>query len=222
MSRSPLPVLTTDSSCWKTIGIRGDRSCPELSTYIHCNNCPVFAAAGRRFLDAPSPPGYVDEWTARLAIPEEEIDGDIISVLVFRVGPEWLALPVATLTEVTRPRRVHRIPHRGGILAGLVNIRGELLLCVHLHLLLGIEGDPHPNHEQQRLVVIQRDPDTWVFQADAVDQVHRVTLQNLLPPAPTLDRAHAKLTRGVFSDQSRSVGLLDETRLFPTLRERLR
>jgi chemotaxis-related protein WspD len=222
MNRTTLPVVKTDEQCWKTIGIRGDRSCPELSTHIHCNNCPVFAAAGRRFLDTPSPPGYVDEWTARLAIPEEETDGELVSVLVFRLGPEWLALPVATLTEVTRPRVVHRIPHRGGIVAGLVNIRGELLVCVRLELILGIADTPQPDHDQQRFVVIHRDKETWVFRADEVDQVYRLAMPQLALPAPTLNRAHAKLTRGVFPYQSHSVGLLDESRLFQTLRERLR
>src|SRR5205823_3279707 len=60
------------------------------------------------------------------------------SVVIFRLGQEWLALPVGVLIEVTNPRRVHRVPHRGGVLAGLVNIRGELHLCVHLDQVLGI------------------------------------------------------------------------------------
>ena len=42
------------------------------------------------------------------------------------------------------------------------------------------------------------------------------------PAAPTLSRAVAKLTRGVFASPSRSVGLLDETRLFQAIRERVR
>ena len=62
-------VLPLVAYCWNRIGVRGDRSCPELAKHTHCRNCPVFAAAGRRFLDAPSPAGYLDEWTDRLAAP---------------------------------------------------------------------------------------------------------------------------------------------------------
>ena len=29
--------------CWNRIGVRGDRSCPELARVIHCHNCPVFS-----------------------------------------------------------------------------------------------------------------------------------------------------------------------------------
>ena len=120
------------ANCWNHIGVWGDRSCPELLKVVHCHNCPVFAGAGRRFLDAPSPDGYAQEWAERLAPPIEEAATDLQSVLIFRLGEEWLALPAQVLLEVAGPRPIHRIPHRAGLLAGLVNIRGELYLCARL------------------------------------------------------------------------------------------
>ena len=221
MSAKQLSVIDPAQQCWNRIGVRGDRSCPELLKVTHCNNCPVFATAGRRFLDAPSPAGYLDEWTARLAVRDEIREGDESSVLVFRLGDEWLALPVAVLVEVTRPRMQHRIPHRGGLLAGMVNIRGELHLCVRLDLLLGVAAVADPDPEVRRLVVIRRAGEGWAFAADAVDQVHRVLLPELTTAAPTLARSQVKMTRGVFPHAGRSVGLLDDARLFRALRERL-
>ncbi|MBY0458613.1 MAG: chemotaxis protein CheW, partial [Gemmataceae bacterium] len=149
-------------------------------------------------------------------------EGDESSVLVFRLGDEWLALPVSVLVEVTRPRVLHRIPHRGGLIAGMVNIRGELHLCMKLDLILGVTPQPEADPELRRLVVIRRDTEGWVFAADEVDQVHRVLLPDLTTAAPTLARSHGKLTRGVFRHADRSVGLLDDARLFQNLRERLR
>lgn len=222
MIATPLVVLDSSQQCWNRIGIRGDRSCPELLKFTHCNNCPVFATAGRRFLDTPSPAGYLDEWTARLAARDETREDDEFSVLVFRIGDEWLALPVAVLVEVTRPQVIHRIPHRGGLLAGMANIRGELHLCIRFDLLLGIPMPETTNEELRRLVVIRRDSDHWVFTADEVDQVHRLPLVDLGAAAPTLSRSHGKMTRGVFPQGARSIGLLDDGRLFQSLQERLR
>jgi len=223
MTPTPLAVIPSTDQCWNRIGVRGDRTCPELLKVMHCHNCPVFAAAGRRFLDAPSPPDYLDAWTARLAARDDYREGDESSVLVFRLGDEWLALPVSVLVEVTRMKPIHRVPHRGGLLAGMVNIRGELHLCVRLDLLLGVAGtDTTTDEEQRRLVVVRRNSDGWVFPADEVDQVHRVLLPDLNAAAPTLTRSHVKMTRGVFPSGQRSVGLLDDTRLFQSLRERLR
>lgn len=218
-----LPVISDVNACWQRIGIWGDRSCPELEKVTHCHNCPVFAAAGRRFLDAPSPPDYLDEWTRRLGTAEEDNADDEMSVLVFRISEEWLALPVGVLMEVTPVRNPHRIPHRGGLLAGMVNIRGELHLSLRLDLLLGLTRvDENLGNEKPRLIVIRRNSEGWVFAADEVDQVHRLPSHNLVPAAPTLSRAAAKMNKGVFELQGRSVGLLDDARLFHAIRERVR
>lgn len=215
------PVMTAPP-CWQAIGVWGDQSCSELAAVTHCHNCPVFAAAGRRFLDAPAPPDYRDEWTSRLAAPETEDHADKLSVLVFRIADEWLALPVGVLVEVARPRIPHRVPHRAGFLAGLVNIRGELHLCIRLDLLLGLTAANGNRTGNPRLIVIRRDADTWAFAADEVDQVLRLAARDLTPPAPTLSRATARLTRGVFpSAAGWPVGLLDESRLFQMIRERV-
>jgi chemotaxis-related protein WspD len=240
----PLPVL---DDCWNRIGVHGDQSCAELPRVVHCHNCAVFAAAGRRFLDAPSPPGYIEEWARRLADPIEESARDLLGVLTFRLAGEWLALSVHSLVEVTDPRPVHRIPHRGGVLAGLVNIRGELYLCAHLDQVLGISrrdewAVPGPVSDRARtmtaeadggnasyclvpkarLLVLRRDTERWVFRADEVDQVHRFPLAGLTPPPATVLRSLAHLTRGVFHWQGRTIGLVDDERLFQALRTRMR
>jgi len=235
---TPLPTAAPPSDCWNTIGIHGDSTCPELSQVVHCHNCPVFAAAGRRFLDAPSPPGYLEEWTERLAAPAEEVAADREGALVFRLADEWLALPVRVLVEVTTSRPVHRVPHRAGLLAGLVNIRGELYLCAHLGKLLGAErqaaappaAEPSRNGRRgpaevpatDRLLVIRRDADRWVFRVDAVEKVVRVARDGIGPPPATVGRSAAHLSRGVFAWDGRTVGLLDDERLFEALRARLR
>jgi chemotaxis-related protein WspD len=216
-----LTVLPGQGDCWNRIGVHGDRSCPELPGVVHCHNCPVFATAGRRFLDAPSPPGYLEEWTRRLAAPIQESSADLHGALIFRIGEEWLALPVRALVEVTGPRRVHRVPHRGGLLAGLVNIRGELHLCAHLDQALGLAPGPD-EAARARLLVVRRDGERWVFPVDEVDQVHRYAPADLARVPATVGRALARLTRGVLRHGERAVGVIDDERLFQSLRAKLR
>lgn len=62
---------------------------------------------------------------SRLAEPEVAIEQGTFSVLVFRVGEEWMAADIALLVEIGEMRPIHTIPHRTNeILSGLVNIRG--------------------------------------------------------------------------------------------------
>ena len=132
-------ATSRSEDCWNRIGVRGDHSCPELKQFVHCQNCPVFASAGRRLFAQRPPSGYAEEMLAGLTQAEPAApSGALHSVLVFRIGEEWLALAVSVLVEVTPAFPVHSVPQRSGLLAGVVNIRGELQLCVRLDRLLGI------------------------------------------------------------------------------------
>jgi chemotaxis-related protein WspD len=226
-----LPLAAERQDCWNRIGVWGDRSCPELAAVVHCHNCPIFRAAGGRFLASPSPEGYLEAWTACLAEKEEEEPADVQGVLIFRLGEEWLALPVAALREVISVRFIHRIPYHGGLLAGVVNVRGELHLSIRMDHLLGLtpRAEENGNHSPApagkavpRLLVAGRGAETWVFRVDEVDRVHRLAMGELRPVPPTLGRAATRFTRGLFSSQDRAVGLLDEGRLFEVLRTSMR
>lgn len=219
---TPLPTAPV-TDCWNRIGVWGDGTCAELPPVVHCHNCPVFSAAGRRFLDARSPEGYAEEWSDRLAAGADEAAEAQETVLVFRIREEWLALPVASLVEVIPLRPVIRVPHRAGLLAGMANIRGELQLCVRMDQLLGIESvEAKASNAIPRLLVIRKDGEDWVFPVDEVDQVRRFAVKDLGKAPATLDRAAGKLTKGVFAEKGRSIGLLNDSLLFQTLRTKLR
>jgi chemotaxis-related protein WspD len=217
--------------CWRRVGVGGDRTCAELETFIHCRNCPVLTAAARTFFDREAPPGYLESWREILEQPEREADGDATAVLVFRRGAEWLALPTSVLVEVTPPRKVHRLPHRHDtLLEGLVNIRGQLQVCVDLGRLLGVEpaaatapaAPTPPAGTLARLLVVERAGDRgaerWVFGVDEVAGVQRVPAAALRAVPSTVGAATDRATAALFAWQERTVGLLDERRLLDGLR----
>jgi chemotaxis-related protein WspD len=220
---------TAGEDCWNRIGVFGDRSCPELLKYTHCRECPVFAAAARRFFERPSARGYLDEWSGRLAAAIggdaralQERDGgesplarrDGIGVLVFRLGRQWLAFGARCVDEVTTVRPVHRIPHRSNpVCMGLVSLRGQLRVCVSLHVLLGMEH----LESWARLIVIQEGlrGEAWAFPADEVAGVHHVRSDESgsTPRAPVLAFSETTL-----SWNAHAVFLLDEERVFSAVR----
>lgn len=202
--------------CWNRIGVSGDRSCPELVVHTHCRNCPVFAASAQTLFDRPAPAGYLDEWTAALTATEQKPATDSISLFIFRAGSELLALGTSSLIEVTKQRPIHRIPHRtNAILRGLVNIRGQLQLCVSLH---GLFGLPVCEEAQALLVVAGDQSEQWVFLADQVLGVERVPKSSMHKVPGTLANAAASFTQAVFDREQRHVGYLDEHRVFAAFR----
>ena len=227
----PRSRLPGEGDCWNHIGVSGDRSCPELNTFIHCRNCSVSAKAARTFFDRRAPEGYLADWSrwltesagaARDDEAEREDDhvlvhGQVVSIFIFRLGEEWLAFRTETVAEVTLPRPVHRIPHRSNlVLTGLVNLQGQVQLCISLHNLLGVTAPESPS----RLVVL-RDPDraeTWAFAADEVLGVRRVSRSQWRSVPSTLIDLTVGFSQAVLSWNGRSIGLLDEQRVFSAVR----
>lgn len=216
-------------ACWRRIGTSGDRTCPELERLVHCRNCPVLSEAAREFFMRPPPAGYLEEWTGVLADPARGQDDpspstgegsrDCESVLVFTLAGEWFALPVAALVEVTEPRRVHPVPHRvGGPLEGLVNIRGQLHLCVSLPRLLGLPVPSTASGEPgERLVVVKHAGDRWAFRVDRVTGVPGVSRGRLQPPPDTARVEAGGHTRALFDHDGATVALLDPRPIFAGL-----
>lgn len=210
--------------CWNRIGVNGDHSCPELVPHTHCRNCPVFSAAGQALYDRPPPAGYADEWADRIAAADPPPPPRTVPVVLFRVGAEWLALDVAHTVEVAPVRTVRRVPHQTDrVLAGLVNVRGELQLAVSLRTLLGIEDGPAETPVgRERMILVEKDGSRWVFLADAVDDIRHIPVTAVGKVPATVAAGPAAFTRGVFVRDGVAVGYLDPDRLFAALRRSFR
>jgi len=212
------PVEIDD--CWRRIGVDGDGSCLELIRVTHCRNCPVYRRGGRQLLEQAAPEGYLEQWADLLARAQAEEPAEVVATVVFRLGEECLALPAADFAEVVEVPPIHSLPHRlSRTLLGLVNVRGELELCVSLAEMLGIElaadaGRP----ARPRLAVIERDGEAWVFPVDEVIGVLRVDRRELVPPPATVTRDDSALTAALFQLGGERVALLDGDLLFARLR----
>jgi len=208
------------TDCWNRIGTSGDQSCPELAVHTHCRNCPVYGSAARHFFDRPAPEGYLSGWAGQLAAPVEASDSKDLSLLIFRLGVEWLALRTRIVVEVTTPRPVHRIPHRtDDVLSGMINLRGRLQLQVSIRGLLGVGGGGSQAEGTARLVVIAREGHTWVFEADDVLGVHRFARSKLGAVPSTLADPTGSFSQAVINWREKSIGYLDDERVFAALRD---
>jgi chemotaxis-related protein WspD len=186
----------------------------------------VHAAAALQLLDSTLPPGYQAEWTGHFAQELEEKNARTRSVVIFRLGREWLALPTAIFKEVAPVRPVHSLPHRrGGVISGVVNVRGELLVCVALDKVLGVEPLPaaDPDHSQStpRLLVVSHRGNRLVFPVEAVHGVHEFAPDELQEVPASVARGSVAYTAAILPWREQTVGCLNEEKLFQTLNRSL-
>jgi chemotaxis-related protein WspD len=165
----------------------------------------------------------VSDWTNLLAHEKEDLSAGKESAVIFRLGREWLALPVHLFKEVTPVRVIHRLPHRtSGILLGIVNMRGEIRLCVSLKVILGIDDEPEEPAEgsriYKRMAVVEKERDQWVIPVDEIHGIHRYNRAELMKVPVTIAKATVKFTGGMLPWQGKSVGFLDDELLFYSMR----
>ncbi len=212
--------------CWKTIGVFGDRSCERLQRHRHCRNCEAYSEAAKSLFDREVPDEELRTWTRQLAEGKQvEIAGSV-SVLMFRVRAEWLALPTEHFKEVVEVRSVHPVPFRSNqVLLGLVNINGELVPCVSLVHLLHLEEETPTGDDarkaRQRLVVVERNRQRFVVPVDEILGVRRISMEQVERAPATVTKSPVALNRGIFEVEGKAIGWLDEDRFFAALEESL-
>nr|WP_220805444.1 chemotaxis protein CheW [Achromobacter sp. UMC46] len=205
--------------CWNRIGIRGDKSCGQLPGHVHCRNCPVYAAAAKRILDRLPPQMDVQDHE-----PERVESARLSSLLVFRLGREWLGLPTRSLDEVAGTRPVLTLPHRRDpAVLGVTNVRGTLTVCVSLASLLSLETGVADTRERTaaRMLIFGGAGRAVVLPVDEVEGIHAVDLEALEPLPATVEGASLKYSRGLARCGGRSVGVLDENLLMQALERSL-
>lgn len=224
--------------CWRKIGVWGDRSCTRLGELVHCQNCGLYSKAGRQLLHRTIPESYYGESESRSLGEKPAARKNFRTFLIFRIDQEYYGLPAGSLAEVVDRRRVHALPHaRSHVLKGLVNIRGELLICISLSRLLSLEPRTHEARCKhtifERLLVARGDEGRFVVPVSEVDGLHRVAEEDLCPAPATVTRSSAPYTDAVVRwnlasrraencGDSVHVSILNAAKLFKAFGEHLR
>lgn len=222
-------ATVTVNDCWNRIGLHGDRSCDKLAELIHCRNCPVYAAGARTIMQRALPADYQRDWATHFAAPQPPPAITDQSVLVFRIGCEWLGLPTRLCITVADMATAHHLPHRSSpVLTGVVSVKGKLYPCMSLAALMAVGAEEAPPSAQlkvyPRLLVMQLGsveptgqtghtgkiaPPAFALPVQAVHGVHRYAMADLLPPPATANQTLHRYLTGVLNVGGLKVGCLD-------------
>ncbi|MBU2491525.1 MAG: chemotaxis protein CheW [Bacteroidetes bacterium] len=210
------------NSCWNSIGVWGDNTCPELKKYNHCRNCTLFINSGKELFEKEIPEGYLNEWTeilSREKIEDEKADN---SCLIFRLGTEWFGIDSNIVVEVTDFSAVHSLPHqRSKLLQGIVNVRGEIKLAVELYDLLGVEKQVDVSENKTKIfkrhIVIQKNKDSWVIPVDEVFGVVKFNEKRVTSLPATAKTAKENFLRGFIKTDKIEAGIIVSGILFESL-----
>jgi chemotaxis-related protein WspD len=218
------------ANCWNRIGVWGSEfpRCPRLDEFIHCQNCDVFHAASLTAYERAIPDDYRLEWTEVLAGNKKTVVTDARTVIVFRIGDEWVAISTGLCKEISRMMKVHRLPHnKSHVLKGVVNNGGEIRICFSLGNLLGIAkaeqifGDEF-HAVYARMIVMNVAGRNYVFPVSEIKGLLQYREADRAPLPETISASSASYMNGVIKWGDTVIGCLDEALLTAQLERSIR
>lgn len=223
-------IDTVTGNCWHRIGVWGRETprCPKLEQVIHCRNCEVFHAASLQVYERALPEDYRREWTEVLAGEKEQVFSDAKSIIVFRVGEEWMALPTHLCREIAQMLKIHRLPHnKSNIMKGVVSTGGEVQICFSLGGVLGItKADKSADEGDQivyrRMVLLEKDGRRYVFPVSEISGIHSYREAELEGLPSTVSDSASNYIKGIIKWGERRIGCLDEDLLISQLERSIR
>ncbi len=144
---------------------------------------------------------------------QEAAGGEVRQFLIFRLGEDEFALPIAAVDEVASvPDRIARLPRTPEFLEGVINLRGEVLPVVDQRRRFGMAE--FAGADARRLVVVRSARHRAGLIVDSVSEVMRVSADEI-EPAPDLTDDMSRLVGAVINRPARGrvVLLLDPEEL---------
>lgn len=207
--------------CWNRIGVFGDKSCPQLERHIHCRNCEVYGAAAIALLDryGSALERGDDDYGQGEA---QEAQGEQRSLLIFRLGEQWLAIATRCLAEVMPVSPIHVLPHRNSRgLLGVTNVRGTLVACLSLAELLDLDAPQDARRSERRVIprmlILESSSGPLVTPVDEVSGIQRIPVARISSSRHDDKRTISRFTAGVLQWQEQSITLLDDEQLLQTM-----
>jgi len=107
-----------------------------------------------------------------------------LQLLCFRLADRYFAVDIGCIREILRSHAITKIPGAPAHLAGVLNLRGELVTVYDLHRVLVGEDAPEDT-EDSRLVVVRARGQKAALRVDQVVDVILVEADELAPVSGT-------------------------------------
>lgn len=144
-----------------------------------------------------------------------DVDEETEQLVIISVGNDWFALHGRYVKEILPDMPITFVPGLPDIFLGLVNVRGELESVVDMAKILQIP-DARVN-ELNRILILREENSSSGFRVDYVHDIIDLPKSRIAPALNVADTARSRYFIGEFERASRTVLVLDASRLLRTV-----
>jgi len=141
-------------------------------------------------------------------VPAQEESGEKISALSFVLSGELYGIELKYLAETRQSTPLRRLPLAPPHLAGLMNLRGELVPVVDLGPIVGL-GQRETAQTLAAVLVLSLQGSKLALAVDHAEDILTFPARELQPPPLSLEPERALFIRGEYLFDRRLLSLLD-------------
>jgi len=134
------------------------------------------------------------------------VQDEVLQYVSFWVDGQLLGVPVQVVQEVLNAQQITRTPRTRPEIAGLLNLRGQIVTAVDLRKSLGLP--PREGEQPSMNVVLRFRGESFSLLVDEVGDVIEVT-SSMVPVPRTLDQRWKKVTSGIIQLEGRLFIILE-------------
>lgn len=131
-------------------------------------------------------------------------------MLTFELAGHLYGLEVEQVQEVLRAQKVTRVPLHSAAIAGLINLRGEVVTAIDLRARLSMPA--RPEGQDAVNIVVRLHGESISLLVDSIADVVELDDRSFEPVPDTLDGEVRDLIRGAYKTEGRLLLALDVNR----------
>lgn len=144
-----------------------------------------------------------------------DVEVETVKVVIFTLGDGCFALPGSDVKEILPFMEIFPIPGAPGFIPGVINNRGDIESVINLNRFLDLPDSERTS--ASRILIAAKAGVRSGLIVDSVLDVVDIPVDAIKPPLLTLDDAKKELVTGEMRYGSRTVVVLDVSRLFGKL-----
>jgi purine-binding chemotaxis protein CheW len=151
---------------------------------------------------------------------EAEATAEITSLLLFRLGEEWYAVPIAGVREIINDFVLTPIPRVPEFIRGVMNVRGEIVSVTDIAAMMHIASEAKGVGLQlPSVIVVRNERCVSALVVDEIGDIVDVAQTLVEPPLATLDRSQVEFIGGSVYLDGKLIGIVNLDRVLEPIGE---
>jgi purine-binding chemotaxis protein CheW len=138
----------------------------------------------------------------------------LTQLVTFRLGREHYGIPVGKVKEIIRPMEACPIPGMAGPVEGVINLRGEIIPVLRIHVVLGSRETEEDSSRKSRVIILESGEGRFGIVVDEVRDVVKIEDETIKQsPGVSSDHKCEEAILGIAQVGDRMIICLDPRKL---------